>query len=192
MGSDVGQFSWCRRRCGTGQPGRSVQRGREARLLESVGPEGQSPPPGTGRDKAPAGGGLAELWPKGRDTEAGHWVPGLPVLLGGSQGLGQSTGRAGNRRHTPDQTPLWPWGGSAPCPASDPLSSCLQRGLWVLRGGSGKCLGFFPGGLAPEPPSPCRSTGPSALSSGSVTLPRDGRAAGTGLDGLATCMREAA
>ena len=32
------------------------------------------------------GGGL---WPKGRDTEAGQWVPGLPMMLWDSQGPGR-------------------------------------------------------------------------------------------------------
>lgn len=71
--------------------------------------------------EAPMVGRPGNTLAKGRDTEAGHWVPGLPVLQWVSQGPGQGmrrgqaiTAHSFREAHTHEQTHLWPSGGTSP------------------------------------------------------------------------------
>lgn len=67
---------------GQAGPGDRVQRGWEARLTESVGAAGPVYTSRASRDRGTCAGRLGSTLAKGRDTEAGNEVPGLPVLRG--------------------------------------------------------------------------------------------------------------
>lgn len=105
----------------------------------------------------PVVGTLGRLaWPKGRNTEAGKWVPGLPLLLWARQEPGQGTGRGPGATTTFRTKPRRGHAGSrVPYRVSAPLSDCPPHRLLNARGGSGKGLHFFPG----EPRSPAALSG---------------------------------
>lgn len=85
---------------------------------------------------------------KGTDTEAGKWVPGLPMLLWDREGPDRETGR-GPRITTPFRTKprCGDRGGRIPYWVSAPRSNCpppLGHQVLNVRGGSGDSPDFFP------------------------------------------------
>lgn len=85
--------------------------------------------------EAPAGGDRGALWPKGRDAEAGNWVPGLPELLWDSQGLHQAMGRGGQSppHSWPNTAVAVGWQRPLPC-LSSPLQLSPYRAVGPKRG----------------------------------------------------------